>query len=145
LQIHHRRRRGSTSASTAKPPQNREAWKQAIGSKPISARFGHASEPKRNWNRLGLSAGVQIAVVHLPFHDSAVLSGEDAYSAEIQLRRTSECGHQHSDRATAPSSQDRKSEDSSDTGSPLLNAETESEAGPHLHAAQSSSTESNSR
>lgn len=46
-----------------KAPQNREAWKQAIGSKPISARLATLPEPKRNWNRLGLSAGVQIAVV----------------------------------------------------------------------------------
>jgi TonB family protein len=46
-----------------KAPQNREAWKQAIGSKPISARLAMLPEPKRNWNRLGLSAGVQIAVV----------------------------------------------------------------------------------
>src|SRR5438552_1247338 len=43
-------------------PQNREAWKQAIGTKPISARLATLPEPKRNWNRLGVSAGVQIAV-----------------------------------------------------------------------------------
>jgi len=45
-----------------KVPQNREAWKQAIGTKPISARLAMLPEPKRNWNRVGLSAGVQIAV-----------------------------------------------------------------------------------
>ncbi|HLZ11843.1 MAG TPA: energy transducer TonB [Candidatus Acidoferrum sp.] len=44
-------------------PQNREAWKQAIGTKPISARLALLPEPKRNWNRLGVSAGIQIAVV----------------------------------------------------------------------------------
>src|SRR5213593_2401733 len=44
-----------------KAPQNREAWKQAIGSKPISARLATLPEPKRNWNRIGLSAGIQIA------------------------------------------------------------------------------------
>src|SRR2546421_956563 len=42
-------------------PQNREAWKQAIGTKPISARLATLPEPKRNWNRIGLSAGIQIA------------------------------------------------------------------------------------
>jgi len=41
--------------------QNSEAWKQAIGTKPISARLAMLPEPKRNWNRIGLSAGVQIA------------------------------------------------------------------------------------
>ena len=43
-------------------PQNREAWKQAIGTKPISARLAMLPEPKRNWNRIGVSAGVQIAL-----------------------------------------------------------------------------------
>jgi TonB family protein len=43
--------------------QNREAWKQAIGTKPISARLALLPEPKRNWNRLGISAGIQIALV----------------------------------------------------------------------------------
>jgi len=43
-------------------PQNREAWKQAIGTKPISARLAMLPETKRNWNRIGISAGVQIAV-----------------------------------------------------------------------------------
>ncbi len=42
-------------------PQNREAWKQAIGTKPISARLATLPAPKRNWNRIGLSAGIQIA------------------------------------------------------------------------------------
>jgi len=42
-------------------PQNREAWKQAIGTKPISARLATLPEPKRNWNRIGLSAGIQIS------------------------------------------------------------------------------------
>jgi TonB family protein len=41
-------------------PQNREAWKQAIGTKPISARLAMLPEPKRNWSRWGLSAGIQI-------------------------------------------------------------------------------------
>ena len=44
-----------------KVPQSREAWKQAIGTKPISARLAMLPEPKRNWNRIGLSAGIQIA------------------------------------------------------------------------------------
>ncbi|HWY45238.1 MAG TPA: energy transducer TonB [Candidatus Sulfotelmatobacter sp.] len=40
--------------------QNPQAWKQAIGTKPISARLAMLPEPKRNWNRIGLSAGIQI-------------------------------------------------------------------------------------
>lgn len=44
-------------------PQSREAWKQAIGTKPISARLAVLPEPKRNWARWGVSAGVQIALV----------------------------------------------------------------------------------
>jgi TonB family protein len=49
--------------ASRKAPQDREAWKQAIGTKPISARLAMLPEPKRNWNRIGLSAGVQIAIV----------------------------------------------------------------------------------
>jgi TonB family protein len=44
-------------------PQNREAWKQAIGTKPISARLATLPEPKRNWGRWGVSAGIQVALV----------------------------------------------------------------------------------
>ena len=46
-----------------KAPQNRDAWKQAIGTKQVSARLAMLPEPKRNWGRWGLSAGVQIAAV----------------------------------------------------------------------------------
>lgn len=48
--------------SNRKAPQNREAWKQAIGTKPISARLALLPEPKRKWSRWGISAGVQIGV-----------------------------------------------------------------------------------
>src|SRR5262249_29664778 len=44
-------------------PQNRDAWKQAIGSKQVSARLAMLPEPKRNWGRWGVSAGVQIGAV----------------------------------------------------------------------------------
>src|SRR5579859_6427968 len=46
-----------------KAPQNRDAWKQAIGTKQVSARLAMLPEPKRSWGRWGLSAGVQIAAV----------------------------------------------------------------------------------
>jgi len=48
--------------SNRKAPQNREAWKQAIGTKPISARLALLPEPKRKWSRWGVSAGIQIGV-----------------------------------------------------------------------------------
>ena len=51
--------------SNRRVPQNRDAWKQAIGTKQISARLATLPEPKRNWNRWGVSAGVQVAVVIL--------------------------------------------------------------------------------
>lgn len=46
-----------------KAPQNRDAWKQAIGTKQVSARLAMLPEPRRNWTRWGVSAGVQIAAV----------------------------------------------------------------------------------
>lgn len=42
---------------------DREAWKRNIGTKPINARLALLPEPKRQWNRIGVSAGVQIAIV----------------------------------------------------------------------------------
>ena len=48
--------------TSRKASQNREAWKQAIGTRPISARLALLPEPQRNWSRIGISAGVQIGV-----------------------------------------------------------------------------------
>jgi TonB family protein len=41
---------------------NPQAWKNAIGTKPIPARLALLPEPKRRWDRIGLSAGVQLAI-----------------------------------------------------------------------------------
>ena len=40
-----------------------EAWKQHMGSRPIPARLALLPEPKPNWNRLGFSAVVQLAIL----------------------------------------------------------------------------------
>jgi TonB family protein len=48
--------------SNRRAPQNREAWKQAIGTKPISARLALLPEPKRKWSRWGVSAGIQLGL-----------------------------------------------------------------------------------
>jgi hypothetical protein len=42
---------------------NAEAWKAAIGSKPIAARLAILPEGKPRWSRIGVSAGVQLAVL----------------------------------------------------------------------------------
>lgn len=39
-----------------------QAWKQAIGTKPIAARLALLPDNKPNWNRIGWSAGVQLAI-----------------------------------------------------------------------------------
>lgn len=49
--------------SNRRPSANRDAWKQGIGTKPIPARLAVLPEPKRNWNRWGVSAGLQMAIV----------------------------------------------------------------------------------
>ncbi len=46
-----------------RPAADREAWKRSIGTKPIPARLALLPEPKRRWDRIGISAGVQIAIV----------------------------------------------------------------------------------
>lgn len=42
---------------------NADAWKQAIGTKQIPARLALLPEEKRRWDRLGVSAGVQVAIL----------------------------------------------------------------------------------
>jgi TonB family protein len=44
---------------TSKP----QAWKQAIGTKPIAARLALLPDPKPRWDRIGISAGSQIAIL----------------------------------------------------------------------------------
>lgn len=40
-----------------------QAWRKAIGTKPVAARLALLPEPKRRWDRIGVSAIVQIAVI----------------------------------------------------------------------------------
>src|SRR5260370_969001 len=41
---------------------NTQAWKNAIGTKRIPARLALLPEPKSRWDRIGLSAGVQLGI-----------------------------------------------------------------------------------
>jgi TonB family protein len=40
-----------------------QAWKKSIGTKPIAARLALLPESKPRWDRIGLSAGVQLAII----------------------------------------------------------------------------------
>jgi hypothetical protein len=42
---------------------NPDAWKAAIGNKPIAARLATLPESKPRWSRIGISAGVQLAIL----------------------------------------------------------------------------------
>jgi len=42
---------------------NADAWKAAIGTKPIAARLAMLPEGKPRWSRIGVSAGVQLAIL----------------------------------------------------------------------------------
>lgn len=42
---------------------NADAWKSAIGSKPIAARLSLLPETKPRWDRIGVSAGVQLGLL----------------------------------------------------------------------------------
>jgi len=44
-------------------PTDRDAWKKSIGTKQIPARLALLPEPKRNWNRWGVSASVQLGIL----------------------------------------------------------------------------------
>lgn len=51
------------NAGQRRTGENAAAWKNAIGTKPIPARLATLPEPKRQWDRLGISAAVQIGFV----------------------------------------------------------------------------------
>jgi len=40
-----------------------QAWKKAIGSRPVSARLAMLPEPTPRWDRIGVSAGAQLAIL----------------------------------------------------------------------------------
>src|SRR5690349_16722257 len=42
---------------------NADAWKTAIGSKPIAARLALLPDPKPRWDRIGISAGLQLSLL----------------------------------------------------------------------------------
>src|SRR6267143_3508020 len=42
---------------------NAEAWKRAIGTRPVSARLALLPESKPRWDRIGVSAGGQLAIL----------------------------------------------------------------------------------
>jgi TonB family protein len=42
---------------------NADAWKTAIGTKPIAARLALLPDPKPRWDRIGISAGLQLSVL----------------------------------------------------------------------------------
>ena len=42
---------------------NADAWKTAIGTKPIAARLALLPDSKPRWSRIGVSAGVQLTIL----------------------------------------------------------------------------------
>jgi TonB family protein len=50
-------------ANRRRTPGDAEAWKRAIGTKPIPARLALLPEAKPRWDRIGVSAGAQIALL----------------------------------------------------------------------------------
>jgi TonB family protein len=44
-------------------PPNSDAWKAAIGTKPVAARLALLPDAKPRWSRIGLSAGVQLGLL----------------------------------------------------------------------------------
>src|SRR6202047_4117067 len=51
------------AANRPRSAANQEAWRRAIGTKPVAARLELLPEGKPRWNRIGLSAIVQIVLI----------------------------------------------------------------------------------
>jgi TonB family protein len=52
-------------ANRSRSSANQEAWRQAIGTKPVAARLEMLPEGKPRWNRIGISAAAQIVAIGL--------------------------------------------------------------------------------
>ena len=50
-------------ANRPRSTANQEAWRRAIGTKPVAARLELLPEGKPRWNRIGVSAIVQIVLI----------------------------------------------------------------------------------
>lgn len=49
--------------SNRRPPVDQNAWKKSIGTKPIPARLAVLPDAQRRWDRIGVSAGIQVSIV----------------------------------------------------------------------------------
>jgi TonB family protein len=50
-------------ANRSRSTANQEAWRRAIGTKPVAARLELLPEGKPRWNRIGVSAAVQVVLI----------------------------------------------------------------------------------
>jgi TonB family protein len=50
-------------ARSSRGPGNQEAWRRAIGTKPVAARLELLPDAKPRWDRVGLSAAVQVVLI----------------------------------------------------------------------------------
>src|ERR1700675_3869160 len=50
-------------ANRSRSKANQEAWRRAIGTKPVAARLELLPEGKPRWNRIGVSAIVQVILI----------------------------------------------------------------------------------
>jgi TonB family protein len=53
------------NANRSRSSANQEAWRQAIGTKPVAARLEMLPEGKPRWNRIGISAAAQVVAIGL--------------------------------------------------------------------------------
>ena len=52
-------------ANRSRSSANQEAWRRAIGTKPVAARLELLPEGKPRWNRIGVSAAAQVVAIGL--------------------------------------------------------------------------------
>src|SRR6266705_841719 len=62
-----------------------QAWRKAIGSRPVSARLALLPEPKRRWDRMGVSALGQIAVLGFLLLIPMVFPGQMKTALKYQI------------------------------------------------------------
>ncbi len=78
--------------TTRRSSPNREAWKQAIGTKSIPARLELLPEAASRWDRMGVSASVQIALLLFCLLTPLVYPDKIKVALNLHLRQRSSRG-----------------------------------------------------
>ena len=92
-------------ANRSRSTANQEAWRRAIGTKPVAARLELLPEGKPRWNRIGISAIVQVVADLLCASRASVVPRKNQNRFAHGHRAVGAARHRNSGRASATAAQ----------------------------------------